>query len=68
MDELAKLKWQCRRGTRELDLLLNDYLENRFVTANPSEQSYFLEILKLEDSILISQFDQLAERLGCSES
>jgi antitoxin CptB len=64
MDELAKLKWQCRRGTRELDLLLNDYLENRFIKANPAEQSYFLEILKLEDSILLAQIDQLAKRLG----
>ena len=24
----SKLRWQCRRGMRELDLLLTDYLEN----------------------------------------
>ena len=64
MDELAKLKWQCRRGTRELDLLLNNYLDNYFVTANLSEQRYFLEILKREDSELMAQFDQLAQRFG----
>lgn len=67
MDELAKLKWQCRRGTRELDLLLNNYLDNCFAKAKPSEQSYFLEILKLEDSILMSQFEQLAEQLNCAD-
>lgn len=64
MDELAKLKWQCRRGTRELDLLLNDYLDNRFIKANPEDQRYFLEILNLEDSILLEQIDQLAKHLG----
>jgi len=26
----AKLKWHCRRGMRELDLLLEGFLENRY--------------------------------------
>jgi len=27
----ARLRWQCRRGMRELDLLLTDYLENDYL-------------------------------------
>ena len=27
MNQLARLRWQCRRGTKELDLLLQRYLE-----------------------------------------
>jgi succinate dehydrogenase flavin-adding protein (antitoxin of CptAB toxin-antitoxin module) len=29
MHQLARLRWQCRRGTKELDLLLQRYLETQ---------------------------------------
>lgn len=63
MDELAKLRWQCRRGTKELDLLLNGFLDNGYRTANPADKDYFLQILELEDSVLIAQYNEMAERL-----
>ena len=57
MDELAKLRWQCRRGTRELDLLLNNYLETRYPVADEEEKARFVEMLKLDDSELLAQCD-----------
>jgi len=30
MTHHSKLKWHCRRGMRELDLLLEGLLENRY--------------------------------------
>lgn len=45
----ARLRWQCRRGTRELDLLLQGYLEHRFPEAPASEQRVFCRLLALED-------------------
>jgi antitoxin CptB len=53
MNELSKLKWQCRRGTLELDILLTRYLETCFIHANKEEQASFIELLKLEDTVLI---------------
>jgi antitoxin CptB len=57
MEELAKLRWQCRRGSLELDLLLNNYLETRYPVADEEEKSRFVEMLKLDDSELLAQRD-----------
>ncbi len=56
MENLAKLKWRCRRGTLELDILFQRYLENYYVDADPTEQALFLKLLELEDSELIRFF------------
>lgn len=53
MDELARLKWQCRRGTKELDFLLNRYLETRYWVADQGEKDLFVELLGLEDDQLV---------------
>jgi len=53
MTNLAKLQWQCRRGTQELDLLLLSYLESQFMQADKEEQACFIELLALEDDELI---------------
>jgi antitoxin CptB len=53
MDELARLKWQCRRGTKELDFLLNRYLETGYLVADQGERDLFLELLGMEDDQLI---------------
>ncbi len=46
------LKWQCRRGTRELDLLLSHYLERFYYQALPSEQQAFRALLELPNEEL----------------
>jgi len=53
MDELARLKWQCRRGTKELDKLLNRYLETGYLTADQEERALFVELLEMEDDMLM---------------
>jgi antitoxin CptB len=52
MDELARLKWQCRRGTKELDFLLNRYLETGYLVADHAERGLFVELLGMEDDVL----------------
>ncbi|MEI6706081.1 MAG: succinate dehydrogenase assembly factor 2, partial [Methylococcales bacterium] len=39
MNELAKLKWQCRRGMKELDLLLENYLATDYLLADTAEKA-----------------------------
>jgi len=53
---LKRLRWQCRRGTKELDAVLCCYLESRYITADNSEQRLFLELLALEDDALLAYF------------
>ena len=53
MDQLARLRWQCRRGTKELDFLLNRYLETGYLLADQEEKVLFGELLTLEDDKLI---------------
>lgn len=52
MSEFAKLKWQCRRGTLELDRLLSGYLENHYAAAENREQQSFIALLTMEDDLL----------------
>lgn len=53
MNNLNKLRWRCRRGTLELDLMLLRYLETRFFSAGNPEQQAFLSVLELEDTELM---------------
>jgi antitoxin CptB len=53
MSELTRLRWQCRRGNKELDLLLQRYLERDYSMADEAEKALFLELLKLEDDELL---------------
>jgi antitoxin CptB len=53
MNQLAKLRWQCRRGTKELDLLLQRYLETGYLVADDEEKALFVDLLKLEDDELL---------------
>ena len=52
-DELPRLRWQCRRGMKELDALLVAYLDSRYVEADAEEKSAFTSFLALPDPVLI---------------
>lgn len=49
MSELSRLRWLCRRGMKELDLLLQGYLENSYPDASGADQLAFKSILQLPD-------------------
>lgn len=54
MTNLAQLQWLCRRGIKEMDLLLENYLNCDFVVASKEEQEEFIALLNLDDATLIS--------------
>lgn len=43
------LKWQCRRGMRELDVLLTGWLDARYAAADDAQKAAFRELLALPD-------------------
>jgi antitoxin CptB len=45
----ARLRWRCRRGMRELDVILERYLTERFPGASPALQQAFVALLELQD-------------------
>ena len=51
---LSKLRWHCRRGMRELDVLMLRYLDDSFELATATEQQGFVDLLALEDPILFA--------------
>lgn len=46
---LKRLRWRCRRGTRELDSLFGWWLESRYPTADEAQRQAFDELLEAQD-------------------
>jgi len=46
---MARLRWRCRRGMRELDVMLTRYLDQVWATASPTERDAFLQLVDLQD-------------------
>ncbi|MCP3870838.1 MAG: hypothetical protein GY703_22630 [Gammaproteobacteria bacterium] len=49
MSHLSRLRWLCRRGMKELDLLLLHYLETEYPTADPEQQKAYETLLEMPD-------------------
>lgn len=45
----ARLAWRCRRGTRELDLLLQRWLQQAYAGADERQRALFEGLLELPD-------------------
>jgi antitoxin CptB len=57
MDEAAergRLTWRCRRGMKELDLLLREYLDQHWPAAASGDRDAFARLLELPDPELAS--------------
>jgi len=48
-----RMAWQCRRGMRELDVLLKDFLERRFDGLDVGERDSFARLLEYPDAVLL---------------
>ena len=51
-NDYNRLKWQCRRGMLELDVMLNGYLERMWSSLNDDEKQAFQQLLKYSDQQL----------------
>jgi antitoxin CptB len=50
--ELGRLRWRCRRGMKELDVLLCRYLEREYPVADGGNRAAFERLLTLQDPLL----------------
>ena len=54
--DLGRLRWRCRRGMKELDVLLTRYVEEEFMNAPPEHQQAFRELLTAPDPLIYAYF------------
>jgi antitoxin CptB len=47
-----QLRWACRRGMLELDVLLGNFLEEAYLSASKKDQKQFVKLLNCNDQEL----------------
>ncbi|SEO51711.1 succinate dehydrogenase assembly factor 2 [Aquisalimonas asiatica] len=58
MSERSRLRWRCRRGMRELDLLLEHFLDNGYAALDTAQREAFETLLACQDDTLFGWFYQ----------
>jgi antitoxin CptB len=53
MGDLDRIRWRCRRGLLELDLLLKAFLDRRFDSLDADQRQRFNELLDQPDNDLL---------------
>ncbi len=53
-EERARVKWACRRGMLELDVILDPFFEERFDSLSDEDKQDFIDFLKCDDPDLFA--------------
>lgn len=51
--DLSRLRWGCRRGMRELDLLLLVFLDRAYAAQPQNTRAAFRRLLRIPDPLLL---------------
>ncbi|NKB39205.1 MAG: hypothetical protein GKR93_18905 [Gammaproteobacteria bacterium] len=49
MSELSRLRWRCRRGIKEMDLVFEHFLEQEYAELSSVQKHLFSQILEESD-------------------
>ena len=60
MSDFDRLRWRCRRGLLELDLVLTRFLDNGYADLDVRERKVFVDLLAHADTAL---WDLMSGRL-----
>lgn len=52
LKNIERLRWQCRRGMLELDVLLEAFLDKHYPGLSPRLQRHFFQLLDFPDPII----------------
>ncbi len=61
MKELERIRWRCRRGLLELDIVLGRFVERHYAMLGEAERNAFEALLDMPDTPL---WDMIAGRVG----
>jgi antitoxin CptB len=53
LPDMQRLRWQCRRGLLELDLLLGDFLDRGYSGLPEQDKLLFVKLLDYPDQLLL---------------
>ncbi|MBX2849638.1 MAG: succinate dehydrogenase assembly factor 2 [Acidiferrobacterales bacterium] len=53
MLEPKQLQWRCRRGVRELDVLLGQFLKDQYLQLDTIEKNAFERLLEVQDPTIM---------------
>jgi antitoxin CptB len=53
MSDLDRLRWGCRRGLLELDLILQAFLERHLERLDPGQRQALRDLLDVPDPVLL---------------
>ena len=60
-EKLAKIRWHCRRGMLELDVILQNFFDQHYLQLSSKEQQIFERLLETEDQQLYDWFLQKSQ-------
>ena len=63
MDE-KEIIWKCRRGTKELDMLMNGFFNNCYHSVSITHKEAFVKLLSLEDPTI---YDLLLNKISSKD-
>lgn len=52
MKELERVRWRCRRGLLELDIVLGRFIEQHYASLNKAQRAAFDRLLDMSDPTL----------------
>jgi antitoxin CptB len=52
--EISRLRWRCRRGMKELDMLLLSYVEQHYAEVGAVGQKTFRQLLSMPDPDILA--------------
>ena len=62
--DLGRVRWRCRRGMKELDFMLNRYVDRHWASDDEAQRQLLWQLLDCEDDQL---WDWLSGRVPCSD-
>lgn len=66
-ESLGQIRWKCRRGMWELEIILLSFLENHYQSLTAEEQQQFVQLLDASDPDLYDWFLRQGESQDKSE-
>ena len=62
--ELSRVIWKCRKGIREIDILLSRYTEKVYPTLNSKQKDVYVEFIDLDTYEIL---DMLVNNKPCDQ-
>ena len=62
--EISRVIWKCRKGIREIDILLSRYTEKVYPTLDKKQQDIYVEFIDLDTYEIL---DMLVNNKSCDK-